>query len=275
MRVAILQFSPQLGKVAKNASRVRNLLSPLIASEQAQQSSETKRPGIDLLILPEMALTGYAFSSVAHIVPYLESCGKGPTSDLAQELSRKLRCHTLVGYPETIQGKHYNSAMLIDSDGTMLHNYRKTHLFQTDESWASEGHGFSSVDVPGLGRCSIGICMDLNPKGFTAPWEAFEFGTFCAKDCVDLIAVPMAWLQTESSEDGAIDPLNLVKYWTSRILPVLRKGRSTVFLACNRTGSEGTVVYAGCSAAIAIGSDGTPTLLGHLAREEGVLVLDL
>lgn len=31
---------------------------------------------------------------------------------------------------------------------------------------------------------------DLNPKGFTAPWDAFELSTFCVQNHVDILAMP-------------------------------------------------------------------------------------
>ncbi len=55
---------------------------------------------MDLLVLPEMALSGYVFSSPASILPYLEQPRIGPTSLLARDLATRLRCHVVAGYPE-------------------------------------------------------------------------------------------------------------------------------------------------------------------------------
>jgi hypothetical protein len=44
------------------------------------------------------------------------------------------------------------------------------------------GDGFSYIDLPEpLGRVSFAICMDINPKDFTAPWDAYELSTFVQK----------------------------------------------------------------------------------------------
>lgn len=42
----------------------------------------------------------------------------------------------------------------------MLVNYRKSFLFNTDETWAEEGReGFFAGEMPdGLGRLAMGIC---------------------------------------------------------------------------------------------------------------------
>lgn len=57
---------------------------------------------IDLLVLPEMALSGYMFTSPTSILPYLEAPRIGPTSLLARNLARRLRCHVVAGYPEAL-----------------------------------------------------------------------------------------------------------------------------------------------------------------------------
>lgn len=60
-------------------------------------------PGsVDLVVLPEMALSGYMFSTPASILPYLETPGKGPTSLLASALAARLRCYVIAGYPEAL-----------------------------------------------------------------------------------------------------------------------------------------------------------------------------
>lgn len=57
---------------------------------------------MDLLVLPEMALSGYIFTSPTSILPYLEQPRIGPTSLLARSLARRLRCHVIAGYPEAL-----------------------------------------------------------------------------------------------------------------------------------------------------------------------------
>lgn len=60
-------------------------------------------PGsLDLLVLPEMCLSGYVFNSATAILPYLEPPRIGPTSLLARSLARRLRCHVIAGYPEAL-----------------------------------------------------------------------------------------------------------------------------------------------------------------------------
>lgn len=54
--------------------------------------------------------------------------------------------------------EHFNAAILVNSDGETVANYRKTFLYPLDETWAREGKGFFGDHVPGLGNTAIGIC---------------------------------------------------------------------------------------------------------------------
>ena len=99
-------------------------------------------------------LAGYNFPSLESIRPYLERVGEGPTGKWARETARRLKCKVCVGYPEaesTVgqeeigskekeQEKYYNSLLVVDENGEVLVNYRKSFLYYTDESWASEGN---------------------------------------------------------------------------------------------------------------------------------------
>ncbi|SGZ58517.1 CIC11C00000002550 [Sungouiella intermedia] len=122
LRIACVQFSPTLGKIEANIAKVNKLLSGV-------------KKDIDLLVLPELSLTGYNFASPNEINPYLEVAHSGPTFNLASELSSKFRCTTIIGYPEKFQNTTYNSAMVVNESGQLIYNYRKTHLYETDENW--------------------------------------------------------------------------------------------------------------------------------------------
>lgn len=144
------------------------------------------KPGqVDLLVLPEMCLSGYVFNSPISILPYLEAPRIGPTSLLARALATRLGCHVIAGYPEAIPssdppassptkiadtapkelegegiGVGYNSAVIMSPTGEVVGNYRKTFRFETDKNWAREGDGFQYFDLSEpLGRVALGICM--------------------------------------------------------------------------------------------------------------------
>lgn len=275
LRIACVQFAPVLGKVEANVAKVKKLV------------SEVKND-IDLLVLPELSLTGYNFSSPTDIEPFLES-RKGPTYSLAAELSKRFNCTTVIGYPERDEGTTFNSAMVVDEEGTMVYNYRKTHLYETDETWGcseNPSKDFAPVTLK-IGPekqkviTNIGICMDLNPYKFEAPFNDFEFSMKCWENSAQLVIVPTAWLSSESPsikegatraekdklalewqqkiktpEADAATPLQLlVDYWILRLFPFLEHpynqlpilGHRTTVVLCNRTGIESDVMYGGSS----------------------------
>lgn len=284
LRIACVQFNPTLYKIEANIAKVNNLLSGV-------------KKDIDLLVLPELSLTGYNFHSAVDIHPYLEVARGGPTFNLASELSTRFRCTTVIGYPERFQNTTYNSAMVVDENGQMVYNYRKSHLYDTDETWGCSENpdkSFAPVTLK-LGpekravSTNIGICMDLNPYKFEAPFNAFEFSLLCWKNGSQLVVVPTAWLSSDSpsideklskdekkeiskvwkekfdtpTEDMAKPLELLIDYWIMRFFPFVRHpmnqlprlpGKTTVVL-CNRTGIEDDVMYGGSSSIIQFDSE--------------------
>lgn len=114
--------------------------------------------------------SGYNFKSLTHISPHLEESSTGISSLWARNTALKHDCTVVVGYPEKVDPtlnwptdpQYYNSAIAVNGDGETVANYRKSHLYYTDETWALEGsHGFFKGRLPGLGQAAMGICMDL------------------------------------------------------------------------------------------------------------------
>lgn len=58
---------------------------------------------IDLLVLPEMALTGYTFTSLSDIQDLLEDSKTGRTATLCGELARRMKCWVIAGFPEGVR----------------------------------------------------------------------------------------------------------------------------------------------------------------------------
>jgi protein N-terminal amidase len=99
------------------------------------------------------------------IIPYLETTTSGVTSLWAKATARKYNCYVIVGYPEKANGiidtasvQNYNSAVAVSPEGEIVANYRKSFLYYTDDTWATEGPGFFIGDMGKLGKVAIGIC---------------------------------------------------------------------------------------------------------------------
>ncbi|KAG5916711.1 hypothetical protein E4U42_007545 [Claviceps africana] len=277
MRIGCLQFAPQVGQVNDNISKADAIL----------DAADLEH--LDLLVLPELAFSGYNFSSLRHISPYLENIGSGISSLWAKNTALKHDCVVIAGYPEKVDltdnwpanPEYYNSALIVDADGDVVGNYKKAHLYRTDETWALEGpSGFHSQRIPGLGNIALGICMDLNPYRFEAPWNAFEFSTFALASGARLVIVPMAWLTSESPEtfnDTPEEPdMQTLMYWIGRLEPIIRVEsiQESIIVFANRCGSENEVTYSGTSSVVGIKS-GEVHVYGMLGRGlSDLLVVD-
>ncbi|PNH30845.1 hypothetical protein VD0002_g2709 [Verticillium dahliae] len=277
MRIGCVQFAPQVGDVDNNLNRADAVLSRANPEE------------LDLLVLPEMAFSGYNFKSLEHIAPYLEPSGSGITALWARTTALKYNCIVAAGYPEKVDPspkwptgpEYYNSAIIVNRDGETVANYRKSFLYYTDETWALEGDtGFFEGYIPGLGHTSMGICMDLNPHKFQAPWHAFEFAFHVLEYSSNFVIVSMAWMTREDSRMFSRMPnepdMETLTYWVTRLEPLIRaeNDEEIIVVFCNRTGTEDEAVYAGTSAVVGI-HDGEVKVYGLLGRgEKELLVVD-
>jgi protein N-terminal amidase len=265
MRIALIQTSPTLGAVSQNITKATSLINPLPPEK------------LDLIILPELAFTGYNFTSPTHITPFVETPTSSPSREWARDIARTRECHVLVGLPTQDVGR-YNTAVMVDSSGNMVHEYHKHHMFETDYKWGClAGPGFTVLTLPLCGRlvrATVGICMDLNPWEFTSPFTAYEFANFVLANDVELVLLPTAWLLPDEYDGDGGPSMSTLTYWIRRLGPLMEDGVSRIVVVCNRTGEEEGAKYAGTSCVFRIGG-GDITVLGILGREEGVLNVDV
>ncbi|KAL1884174.1 hypothetical protein VTK73DRAFT_6843 [Phialemonium thermophilum] len=271
MRIACLQFAPQVGDVNNNLNRADAVLS---------KANKEELEGLDLLVLPQLAFSGYNFKSLAHISPFLEYAGSGISSLWARTIALKYNCVVSVGYPEKVDVRshwpcspeYYNSTIMVNGDGETIANYRQSFLYYIDETWALEGRdGFFQGYIPNLGRTAMGICMDINPYKFEAPWHAFEFAFHILEIDANLVIVNMAWATRDNPREFSRVPqepdMDTLRYWVERLEPVIRAetAEEIIVVFCNRCGIEDDLQYAGTSAVQGI-KKGEVSVYGLLGR---------
>lgn len=84
----------------------------------------------------------------------------GDDGRVGDEASATASSTTAVDRPAPPRSTAYNSALLVSPTGELVGTYRKTFLYETDKTWASEGAGFGVWDLPApIGRLVVGICM--------------------------------------------------------------------------------------------------------------------
>ncbi|MGC5699640.1 carbon-nitrogen hydrolase family protein [Pseudomonas sp. NFXW11] len=147
MRVALYQCPPQPLDVAGNLQRLHQV---------AMEATDA-----DLLVLPEMFLSGYNIGIEA--VGALAEAQDGPSAQRIAAIAQAAGTAILYGYPErSSDGRIYNAVQLIDAHGQRLCNYRKTHLFgDLDHSMFSAGaDDFPLVELNGW-KLGFLICYDI------------------------------------------------------------------------------------------------------------------
>lgn len=172
MRVGFVQFRPIFGDVEGNLSAMERLVS----------SAEA-----DLLVLPELATTGYAFTGRDELARLAEPVSSSPSLDRLGDLARKRRCALVVGFAESRGEKLFNSAALLLPGGAR-ECYRKAHLFGAENLFFTQGDTpFAVHEYAGV-KIGLMICFDwyfpeamrvlalkgaqivCHPSNFILPW---------------------------------------------------------------------------------------------------------
>jgi predicted amidohydrolase len=236
MRVAIYQCESRPTRVAANLDRL------------ARAASDAAARGAELLLCPEMFLTGYNIgSAVAH---RLAEARDGASARAVMHIARESQLAILYGYPEMGAGDAiYNAVQLVGADGSLA-NYRKTHLFgELDRSMFSASAAQSPVIDFGGWRLGMLICYDV---------EFPENARQLALAGADLILVPTANMA----------PYDVV---ATTIVPA-RAFENQVYVAyANYCGSERQIHYCGLSCVAA--PDGTDA--ARAGQSESVIVGEL
>ncbi len=127
--------------------------------------------GVQILCLQEIFNTPYfcpaqtpEWCDTAEAVP-------GPCTDRMAELAKKYNMVMIVPIYERVQaGVYYNTAAVIDADGTYLGKYRKNHIPQTNGFWEKYYFKPGNLGYPVFdtkyGKVGVYICYDRHfPEG--------------------------------------------------------------------------------------------------------------
>jgi predicted amidohydrolase len=207
-----------------------------------EKAAEAKANGADLLILPEMYLSGYNIGPENARKFAITAEGLAP----AQAAARQHGIALVFGYPEKVGDAVANSAVLIGPDGEILLNYRKTHLFgDLDRAmFKAVGTEFPLAELNGL-KIGLLICYDIE---FPEPARCLALAG------ADIILIPTA--QMEPYEQVA------------RFVLPARAYENQVYTAyANHSGKNDGLSYVGLSSIC--GPDGA--VLAMAGRDEEML----
>jgi beta-ureidopropionase len=136
---------------------------------------EAGRQGVQVLCMQEVFTQPYFCPSQdAKWYAAVEHVPDGPTTKLMQQLAARYSMVIVVPiYEEDITGVYYNTAAVIDADGTYLGKYRKTHIPQVAGFWEKFFFKPGNLGYPVFhtAYCKLGvyICYDRHfPEGWRA-----------------------------------------------------------------------------------------------------------
>ena len=240
LKAGVVQFSPTYGRVLDNLKRLEGLVEAGV------------RQGAELLVLPEMAWTGYLWRDEEAVRPYAEQAGHGPGQDQMATWARRWNIALVYGFPEVSGPKFHNSQGFATADGATHPLYRKTHLFEADTWWATPGDsGYLQWDSP-WGSVGSGICMDLNFDDLVA---------YHSSAGTKILTFSTNWLDQD---------FDILPYWEERLTGLDGVGFQGISLFANRGGEEFGVRFRGQSALF----EGNQRIAALPGTEEGVLVRD-
>ncbi len=170
MRIAVCQMRVVDSDVEGNFHRMD------LAAEQA------RRHHADIACFPEAALLGWGNPNapeLAHPIP-------GAHSRRLSEMAVRFGLMICAGLNELDAGCLYNTALLIERDGAVLHRHRKINLIPDVEAPPTipgEVDGLSAVETR-LGRIGLMICADSFIR---------EHRERLAAHKPDVVLIPYAW----------------------------------------------------------------------------------
>jgi len=147
MKIGYIQFKPEFGEKEKNLKRILKLL-------KAGAKLEA-----DLLVLPELSNTGYRFISKSELESLSEKIPDGKTTETLTRAAEEFNMYVVTGVCERSGNNYYNSAILVGPDGYIA-KYRKTHLFDEEKIWFTEGDIPYQVHDICKARVGMMICFD-------------------------------------------------------------------------------------------------------------------
>lgn len=143
MKIGYYQFAPEFGNVEENRRRIA----------EAVRSSDA-----DLLVLPELATSGYYYPDTETAYRLGEPV-PGPTTEAIAEASRENGTTVVIGISELKDNTLYNSAVMVDSGG-VRGVYRKVHLFNEETLHFTPGtERFPIFEVKGV-KIGLLVCFD-------------------------------------------------------------------------------------------------------------------
>ncbi|RDE14566.1 MAG: hypothetical protein C4K48_05835 [Candidatus Thorarchaeota archaeon] len=208
MRIAVGQLAPLIADVDENLMTVSNIL------------QKAEKVDVDVLVLPELCNSGYAFKNKGELSASAEPIPEGPMSQELLAWSGGGRL-VVAGICERTSEGFFNSAVVVGS-GEHITTYHKIHLFLDEKDWF----------LPG----------DEEPP--VIEYRGYRFGVMV---CFDWAFPEVARVLTLQGAQVILHPANIVLPYCQDAM-VTRSIENRVYTAtANRTGIERGLTFSGAS----------------------------
>ncbi len=211
--ISIYQYQINPTDPAENLKKV---------GEAAKQASKQNS---SLLVLPELCLHGYSYENI----PDFQNYSMPSIRPVLTEIAVSNQISLAGSFVEKENGNYYNTFLYVSSIGSLIHKYRKMHLFNLlgEGNFFSSGSSISTFESD-YGISGAGICYDLRFP---------EFIRRMAIDDAQLLIIPAEW------------PKPRIEHWD--VLLKARAIENQVFvIGVNSIGNTLGVEYGGHSAII-------------------------
>lgn len=159
LKIGLTQMNPEWEDKQTNRMRAEELI------------GQASKRGVELLIFPEMTLTGFSMQA--------EQIGEellfSPTLQFFKQASVRYKMAIAFGFVEDFGGEYYNKCMIVDR-GKILYDYDKIHPFSYGEEGEHYigGHEVKTAYCRGMTVAGF-VCYDLRfPEIFQAVSDTAE-----------------------------------------------------------------------------------------------------
>jgi len=231
MKIAAIQFAPVFGNLKSTIKKLKPLL------KKAKEA--------DIVVLPELANSGYNFGSLEEARSLSESSDNSVFVDFLKVQCEIYGFKIATGFSEIDGNQLYNSSLLIDKTG-VIGKYRKLHLFMNEKKFFSPGN--LALPIFEVDNVKIGmlVCFDWM---FPEVWRKLAL----------------------KGADVILHPSNLVLPYAQSVIPSYALVNRTYILTSNRIGSEKELTFTGQS--IIVNPKGE--VLARAGKGEEIIMLDI
>jgi len=235
MIVGYYQYHPEFGAPKRNLEKVEDSLAGVEA---------------DIIVLPELAFTGYFFEDRDELKELAENVSESPILHRLSRFCKDNAFFLVVGFAERYKERLYNTALVIGPSG-LAHRYRKLHLFNTEKEYFDPGDTpLNTIEIRGA-KVGVMICFD---------WVFPEVARSLALQGADLLC----------------HPSNLVLTYCQKTMLTRSLENSVYSVTANRTGKEtrprGELLFTGQSQIV--GPKGEVVASSN-SDEEAVVLCDI